>query len=177
MKKTKIFLSIVLSLIMILTVAPLNVFALSRQGIILTFDTDIHGMSVEDYEEFITIDYGEVEFYTKNGALPITVATLDGSEFDGKFEGGNTYEFSITFVPENNYFAPEVLSPYAVGITNPSIIIKKYSIHSTAFSADSVTVVVEVTIDEPTTLERIADFFLSIFDGIKSFFSNLFNFK
>ena len=176
MKKIAKTISIILCIITIFTSIPLNAFAGAPiYNIGLTFDTNIHGESIEDYREFITIDYGEVTFYSKDGSLPVTATPLDGSAFNGKFEGGKTYEISITLAPEN---ATYYLTPYSskISFSDPSIY-RRHSITFVQYGTDYMTVFAEVTIDEPTVIQQISDFFVSFFEKIQEFFLNLFKFK
>ncbi len=176
MKKTTVLVSIALCLVILISAIPINAFAAAIYGIGLTFDTDIHGTALEDYREFITIDYGEVSFYSKNNTLPVTAKPLDGSAFTGTFEGGKTYEVTITFAPKTTSYYFMSSLPNGISFNNESVTYKSHTITLNQFGTDYVTVVADVTVDEQTVFEKISDFFASFFDSIKEFFSELFSF-
>lgn len=166
MKKTTKFISIALCLIICFTSVFTTAFAAAPvYGIGLTFKTDIHGESIENYKEFITIKYGEVDFYSK-----------DGSAFNGIFEGSKSYEVAITLAPENAtyYLMPSL--PNGISFFDSTIAYKSHTITLRQYGTDYVTVFADVTIDEPTVFRRISDFFTSLFEKIREFFSDKFSF-
>lgn len=177
MKKITKFISIAICLIMCFVSVSTTAFAAAPvYGIGLTFKTDIHGVSIENYKEFITIKYGEVDFYSKDGSLPVTATPHDGSAFNGIFEGGKSYEVSITLAPENAtyYLMPSL--PNGISFFDSTIAYKSHTITLRQYGTDYVTVYADVTIDEPTVFQRISDFFSSLFEKIRELFSNMFSF-
>ena len=172
----------VLAIIMTATILLCSIpFAASAAAAVfrigLTVESDIDGMTLADSEEFITIEYGEVDFYCKNTPYPITAKPIDGTEFDRTFIAGKTYEISICLAAESGgYYIPPYLSS-GVSVMGDNIKLTGYTITIVEFGTNYITINAELTVDELDFFEKIAKAISDFFAKIEDYFINLFNIK
>lgn len=113
MKKT---LSIILSFIMVFGIFGLNAFAAAETAtdvpsdtvikeIDLTFDFDIGGKNVLDYEDYTTINTPGIEFEDNYDGIGVVAVPIEGVETE-KFIEGEVYNVSFYLTPKEGYVLP-----------------------------------------------------------------------
>ncbi len=174
MKKTLAIILTVSILLCSISVAAYAAAAVFRIG--LTIESDISGLTLADYEEFIEIEFGEVDFYCKNSPYPITATPVDGTAFEGTFTAGETYKISVCLAAENaGYYIPPYLSS-GVSIMGENAKLTGYTITIVEYGTNYVTIDTELTVDELDFFEKIAKAFSDLFARIEEFFAEVFSF-
>ncbi len=106
MKKLTKLMSVLLSLVLTLSVFALSASAADVEYVDyaeILIDTDIAGVNVEDYYDYITILSPELQFEDDYDEPAVYVENLDDEYVEGEFEEGETYLISVFLSCNNGY--------------------------------------------------------------------------
>lgn len=127
-------------------------------------DFDIGGLKVKNYNKFIEILTESLEFEDNYGDLALYVYDENYDYFEGRFEVGETYHFSLYLAPKNGYVLPGYVEGYVNG--------EEVDSYVDYWMPDEETVVDYVGLEFDVTVEEARE--MSIFERIANFFSDLF---
>ena len=133
----------------------------------IEFNTDIKGVSVNDYESYITILTENLEFEDNYGDLAVYVYDSKGNEVTNTFKSGETYTVYVYLTANNGY----KLSGYVEGSVNG----EEVGTYVSAWWPDEeygVGFVEYVELEYTFTVDGEKEF--NIFESIINFFRNLF---
>ena len=138
-------------------------------------DTDLDGVKVEDWEDYITIKTEGLKFenYLDD---PAVYAYNSFDELVDTFRKGEVYELYIYFTPEEGYFFP--FDEYVESVTvNGTEYYDSYyfDYYTAADGTDIYYICFEMSVDmSGNFFDQIIYFFRTLFDIIRSFFTELF---
>lgn len=138
----------------------------------ITIDSDLGGIFVEDYEEYIQIITDTLEFEDNYGDPAVFVYDEDYNYVYGQFKSGKTYYLSVYLTAKEGY----VLSGYLDSYVNGEEV---YSYTGDWMPEEDIIVEyvgleIEITVEgdrQFTIFERIANFFRNLIEAIQNFFS------
>lgn len=171
----KKFLAIVLAAVMLM--CPVSAFAYAGEpvrSVGIEIESDIAGLTADDYKEFITIKDEEIAFLWLDSTPPVVVTTTDGAEYNRPFVAGEKYNISVRVAPKYDVFYISPLFLRGVSVTGEKAKLVGYEVTVMSDGMTYLTIDAEITVDELDFFESIAKKFSDFFEKIREFFMSFF---
>lgn len=138
-------------------------------------DTDLDGVNVEDWEDYITIKTEGLKFENYLGD-PAVYAYNSFDEPVDTFRNGEVYELYIYFTPEEGYFFPFDEYIESVTVNGTTDYDSYYFDYYTADDGTDIYYIgIVMSVDmSGNFFDQIVYFFRTLFDMIRSFFTEIF---
>ncbi len=141
----------------------------------INLDTDLDGVNVNDWADYITIKTDGIVFEDYLGD-PAVWATDRFGNYVEKYSKGNIYSICICLRPEEGYFFPLDDVVESVTINGDS----NYNYYIDSYTAEDGTEITYICIETEVDLvgdgffDQLIYFFKTLFEDIRNFFLNLF---